>query len=51
MRTQTTQRATHRFSEAEFLQLFQPLAERFLQRFLPGFQGRQHVLLGRLRAI
>lgn len=42
---------THCFSEAEFLQLFQPLAQCFLQSFLPGFQGRQHVFLGRLRAI
>ena len=42
---------THCFSEAEFLQLFQPLAQCFLQSFLPGFQGRQHVFLGWLRAI
>ena len=44
-------KGTHRFSEAEFLQLLQPLAQCFLQSFLPGFQGRQHVFLGRLRAI
>lgn len=41
----------HSFSEAEFLELLQPLAERFLQSFLPGLQGGQHVLLGGLGAI
>lgn len=41
----------YRFSKTQFLQLFQALAQRLFQSFLPGFQCSQHVFLGRLRTI
>lgn len=46
--TNNTDLIAYSFPETQSLQFLQPLAQRLLQSFLPGFQGSQHVFLGRL---